>query len=220
MSGGGAVRVAHDCATPAFRLEEYVVIDMYHHAFKITDVVEAADAAEDKLYNIDLCSVESVVFNGKKQGPKVVYNGEVLQEGVDYTWTDWGDSSSCVEPGEYEVTLFGVGRFAGSVRVRYTIEPAPQPDPEPQPEPTPDPAPEPDPEPDPAPKPEPTPAPDTIVPHAPKLQRGELRCVGHCKDRKNSYDAWGPATPLSIAAAPTACATAGATRSSNASGTI
>ena len=105
--------------------EEYVVRDMYHHDFKITDTVKAADVAEDKLYNIDLCSVESVVYNGQKQGPKVVYDGKTLQEGVDYTWKDWGDSGSCVEPGEYEVTLFGKGRFAGNVQVRYTIKPAP-----------------------------------------------------------------------------------------------
>lgn len=63
--------------------EEYVVRDMYHHVFDITEKTLAAESAEKRLYDIGSCDAQPVVFNGKVQGPKVVFNGEVLQEGVD-----------------------------------------------------------------------------------------------------------------------------------------
>lgn len=58
--------------------EEYVVRDMYHHVFDITEKTLAAESAEKRLYDIGSCDAQPVVFNGKVQGPKVVFNGEVL----------------------------------------------------------------------------------------------------------------------------------------------
>ena len=107
--------------------EEYVVRDIYHHVFNITDKTKGAETSEERLHHIDLCEVQPVVYNGQKQGPKVVFNGEVLKEGVDYIWKDWGDSGSCKDPGEYDVALFGKGRFAGYTQVHYAIEPGPEP---------------------------------------------------------------------------------------------
>ncbi len=59
--------------------EEYVVRDIYHHVFNITDKTKGAETSEERLHRIDLCEVQPVVYNGQKQGPKVVFNGEVLK---------------------------------------------------------------------------------------------------------------------------------------------
>ena len=60
--------------------ERYAIHDMYHHEFDITNLVKAADSeGAATLYNIDLSDVGPVVYNGRQQGPKLTYNGEVLE---------------------------------------------------------------------------------------------------------------------------------------------
>ena len=103
--------------------ERYVIHDMYHHEYDITDFVSAADADEaEKLYSIGLADIASVTYNGKKQGPKLTYNGKVLAEGTDYKWMLRGDSGSCVNVGSYDIFLFGRGQFAGAIQATYSIK--------------------------------------------------------------------------------------------------
>ena len=80
---------------------------------------------------------------GRCRGQRWSLTERSCQEGVDYTWKAWGDNGSCTDPGEYDVMLFGKGRFAGNAQVHYAIEPAPEPLPQPEPEPTPEPSPTP-----------------------------------------------------------------------------
>ena len=108
--------------------ERHVISDMYHHEYDITDLVSAADAEEAaSLYSIDLASIASVPYNGKRQGPKLTYNGKVLTEGVDYKWMPAGDSGSFVNAGSYDILLFGKGQFAGAIQATYSIDKAANP---------------------------------------------------------------------------------------------
>ena len=94
-----------------------VVRDMYDHQ---TDISEAARNPVETLYNIDLAEVEPVIYNGFEQGPKLTFEGETLQENVDYLWIDQ-EEEDCIQPGEYQVLLIGKGRFAGKILVTHTI---------------------------------------------------------------------------------------------------
>ena len=98
----------------------YVVKDLYNHEFDVTDIV---NSATDTVYNIDLTSIEDVYDNGSIQGPRVIFNGKVLTEGVDYVWEKVDENASHQAPGTYDVVLRGMGRFVGKITVQYKILP-------------------------------------------------------------------------------------------------
>ncbi len=99
-----------------------VVKDMYHHEIDISRKFKDAED-EEALLNIDLADVESVPYNGKEQGPRVVHNGKVLQENVDYTFNWAYDTGACVNVGPCQVMLIGKGKYAGWINVEYDIYP-------------------------------------------------------------------------------------------------
>lgn len=61
-------------------------------------------------------------YSGEVQGPKVVYKGKALREGVDFTWKNMA-SSEPRNSGNYEVMLVGMGDFVGSNKAIHTIVP-------------------------------------------------------------------------------------------------
>ena len=61
----------------------FAVRDIYGAEFDITDKVAGA---EDTLVHIEMAEVQPAVYTGEKLAPVLVYNGETLTEGTDYTW--------------------------------------------------------------------------------------------------------------------------------------
>ena len=73
--------------------------------------------------SIGSVSVESVIYNGEVQGPKITYEGRVLKENTDYTWEKTDVSSPYKDAGIYTAVLTGKGSFYGSKVVQYEIIP-------------------------------------------------------------------------------------------------
>ena len=99
---------------------KYVVSDIYGADIDITEQVESA---EDTLIDIRLAKVEPATYTGEELVPTIVYDGKTLQEGVDYVWTKDNDDEAFVLPGEYGVTLIGLGDYAGILIGTFVIRP-------------------------------------------------------------------------------------------------
>lgn len=78
---------------------------------------------DEELICIELTDVQDVVYNGEEQGPVLVYDGEVLEEGTDYQWYATGEGNY-TDVNEYEVILYGNGRFTHDDIRTYRILPA------------------------------------------------------------------------------------------------
>ena len=65
-------------------------------------------------------SASSFIYNGDVQKPEVtVKDGQnILEEGNDYRLSDYGGSA----PGQYSITITGVGNYTSTTLVAYTIE--------------------------------------------------------------------------------------------------
>ena len=75
----------------------------------------------DVSFDISEAVVESDEYNGEVQNPRVVYDGNLLQEGVDYE-IEWADGlGQCKNAGSYKLTLIGKGIYANSVKTEYKI---------------------------------------------------------------------------------------------------
>lgn len=101
---------------PVFR--RIVVSDIYQYESDITDKTRTED-----LVDIEDVSVENVVYNGTEQGPKLVYNGTVLEEKKDYIWYKTDDAVACKNAGQYSVLLIGKGDYVGRTETGYSILP-------------------------------------------------------------------------------------------------
>ena len=114
-----------DVDDDGLKLKRQVVIkDMYHHSIDISDkVLEADEDEENFVYNIDVADVENVIYNGQAQGPKLVHNGNELQENVDYTFNFQYDTGECINVGPCEVMLIGKGKYTGWTTVSFEILP-------------------------------------------------------------------------------------------------
>ena len=93
-----------------------VVSSIYQYDTDITD----KDRIEDLIDVKDL-SAESVIYNGKEQGPKVTCGGKVLEEDEDYVWYKKDDSLVHKKIGKYSVTLIGQGNYIGRDEKTYRI---------------------------------------------------------------------------------------------------
>ncbi len=96
-----------------------VMRDIYGYELEFTP-----EDAEGELIDIALVDIEDSVYNGETQSPVVSYNGEILTEGVDYTWEKVSDEDTFREAGDYEVVLRGKGRFIRALTGTFTILPA------------------------------------------------------------------------------------------------
>ncbi|MCR5475376.1 MAG: hypothetical protein K6F28_09270 [Lachnospiraceae bacterium] len=71
----------------------------------------------------DKVTLKSVTYNGKEQGPVVLFDGKVLAENVDYTWSKTDTDKNYIDAGTYNVRLTGMGDYTGSVDKQYEITP-------------------------------------------------------------------------------------------------
>ena len=93
-----------------------VVRDIYGYEIEFSP-----EDAEEELIDIALAEVEPSVYNGVSQSPVVTYNGEVLTEGVDYTWEAEDDTT---DVGDHAIVLKGMGKFIRECGMTFTITPA------------------------------------------------------------------------------------------------
>ena len=91
----------------------FSILDMYGCWTDITDIV---NGSEDNVTDIELVRVRPVVYTGENFTPEVIYQGEILQDGTDYTWESIDPEhpgTEFSEVGEYPLLLKGMGRFTG-----------------------------------------------------------------------------------------------------------
>ena len=79
------------------------------------------------VYSIDNAPVElsaaEFTYNGEVQKPEILkVDGLQLAEGTDYT-AEWSNASS-TDPGEYTVTVTGIGGYEGTTQATYVIKKA------------------------------------------------------------------------------------------------
>ena len=99
---------------------KYSVDDIYGASVDISDKV---NNPEGTVIDIRLAKVERATYTGEELSPVVTYNGTVLEEGVDYT-LDNDSGKPFVEPGEYDITLFGAGDYVDMLITTFVIDPA------------------------------------------------------------------------------------------------
>ena len=95
-----------------------VMRDIYGYELEFTP-----EDAECELIDMALVDIEDSVYNGETQSPVVSYNGEILTEGVDYTWEKVLDEDSFCEVGDYGVVLTGKGRYIRTLSGTFSIIP-------------------------------------------------------------------------------------------------
>ncbi len=84
----------------------------------VSQVIFVKEISAEMLDTIDLATIEPVVYNGKEQGPRVLYNDKLLVEGVDYIC-----SSVCKDVGTCHTTIYGHDPYVGSADISYEILP-------------------------------------------------------------------------------------------------
>ena len=98
------------------------VTDIYGNQI---DVSEDLYEPDRELYDIRPAAVRSQTADGEELVPVIEYNGQVLQEGVDYTWEKKNPSDSFTEPGSYTIIVSGKGQYTGRYYMTFVIEEAP-----------------------------------------------------------------------------------------------
>ena len=99
---------------------KYTVSDIYGGTI---DITEQATNPVGELIDIRLAKVEPATYTGKELRPVVTYNGKTLVEGVDYM-LDNDSGKPFVEPGEYDITIWGIGDYAEFLIATFVINPA------------------------------------------------------------------------------------------------
>ena len=100
--------------------KQHILKDIYNYEYDLSDLIENPD---EELICIELTDVQDVVYNGEEQGPALVYDGEVLEEGTDYQWYATGEGNY-TDVNEFEVILYGNGHFTHDDIRTYRILPA------------------------------------------------------------------------------------------------
>ena len=85
------------------------------------DVSEKTDEPDRVLYDIRSAVVRTQTATGEELVPVVVYDGQMLEEGVDYTWEKKNASDSFVAPGSYSIIVTGKGQYTGSAYMTFTV---------------------------------------------------------------------------------------------------
>lgn len=104
----GDGRVCHSTVT---------VTNIYGHKIDITDLVNGKQ-------HIKLARIKPGVYSKDSTGelvPELVYQGETLVEGMDYTLEKANDADTFDKVGAYEVEVTGIGRFAYKATMVFNI---------------------------------------------------------------------------------------------------
>ena len=94
------------------------VTDIYGNQI---DVSSKTDQPDRELIDLSMVALPSQTANGEERIPAVTYDGQVLREGVDYTWEKRNPSDSFTEPGSYRITVTGKGRYTGSAYMTFVV---------------------------------------------------------------------------------------------------
>jgi hypothetical protein len=98
------------------------VTDIYGNQIDVSDNLYEPDR---ELYDICPATVRSQTADGEELAPVIEYDGQVLQEGVDYTWEKKNPSDNYTEPGSYSIIVSGQGQYTGRYHMTFVIEEAP-----------------------------------------------------------------------------------------------
>ena len=99
---------------------KYTVSDIYGGTI---DITEQATNPVGELIDIRLAKVEPATYTGKELKPVMTYNGKTLVEGVDYILEN-DSGKPFVQPGEYDVTIWGIGDYVEFLLGTFVINPA------------------------------------------------------------------------------------------------
>ena len=99
---------------------KYVVSDIYGAN---VDITAQATNPVGKLIDIRLAKVEPATYTGQELKPVVTYDGKTLVEGVDYVLEN-DSGKPFVEPGKYDVTVWGIGDYVEFQLGTFVINPA------------------------------------------------------------------------------------------------
>ncbi len=100
--------------------------EVYHSRFIVKDIygnyeniTERVNEATETVVGIELADVKPAAYTGKKQSPKLVYDGETLKEGEDYTWEFYRiPETDMIDADNYRLRFKGLGKYTGyAVRV-------------------------------------------------------------------------------------------------------
>ena len=95
--------------------------DIYGHRYNVS--YEVINQPKGTLTSVQLCTSETLYYNGGEQKPVIRYNGETLAEDVDYVFeNDTGAAKT--SPGTYPITIRGLGNYTNTVNLNFIILPA------------------------------------------------------------------------------------------------
>ena len=94
------------------------VTDIYGNQIDVSDKMYEPDR---ELYDIRSAVVRPQTAAGEDLVPVVEYDGEVLQEGVDYIWEKKNASDKFTEPGSYSIIVTGKGKYIGKATMTFVI---------------------------------------------------------------------------------------------------
>lgn len=95
------------------------VTDIYGNQIDVSDKIYEPDR---ELFDIRPAVVRTQTANGEKLVPVVEYDGQILEEGVDYTWEKKKPSDKFTEPGSYSIIVTGKGKYTGKATMTFVIE--------------------------------------------------------------------------------------------------
>ena len=99
---------------------KYTVSDIYGSK---VDITKQVTNPLGQLIDIRLAEVQPATYTGKELKPVVTYNGRTLVEGVDYVLEN-DSGRPFVEPGEYDITIWGIGDYVEFQLATFVINPA------------------------------------------------------------------------------------------------
>lgn len=94
------------------------VTDLYGNQIDVTDKIYEPDR---ELFDIRPAVIRSGIAGSEELVPVVEYDGQVLEEGVDYTWEKRHSSESFTEPGSYSIIVTGKGQYTGRYYMTFVI---------------------------------------------------------------------------------------------------
>ena len=94
------------------------VTDIYGDLIDVSDQVDQPDR---EYLDISLGDVQPATVTGGALSPVVKYEDQILEEGVDYTWSKINFESEIDSPGEYYIALYGMGRFSGKAYKEFVV---------------------------------------------------------------------------------------------------
>ena len=96
-----------------------IITDIYDNDLDITDKIVNP---EFDVCDIDLAQVRSATLIGDELKLEVTHDGEILEEGLDYTWEKKNPNDDLTVPGEYEIILIGKGKYVRRATKTITVK--------------------------------------------------------------------------------------------------